>query len=388
MLAGSSAEGKVVLAAGAVKLGLGDIEATGWARSQGLGLILGLDWPTGDTLDLRLELGRDLVHVLWSDQDASPGVGLALEARLRALADRRSHDVGHVLGEQRDVVADTDEEPGSTEMVAELNESLCELVGVKQHELVVELEGDAVVRASDVLEGVKEDLMGILVVTDLLLLLRDVHGNLNSLSGVAEGSVELEGVLRFLGDVISFAHQVVNKLMGKGFDLGPGDHLDHVRDAGFTLLDVELESLVRLLSSLVVLASAAPLRFTFEELGNSEMLVDVSIVNLEDDLRVFVHLLMRLGNDESILTLAAKNEELDSFLLGSFAFAEVGDHQGALGQLRLRSEDLLCALRVVEVVQVESDDVLVVISLFVSFLSLAIILLSLLSFGNKDEDGR
>ena len=48
--------------------------------------------------------------------------------------------------------------------------------------------------------------MRILVVSNLLLLLRNVDGNLDSLSRVAEGSVELEGVLRLFGDVVGLSH--------------------------------------------------------------------------------------------------------------------------------------------------------------------------------------
>ena len=71
-------------------------------------------------------------------------VGLALEASLRALTDRRGHDVARVLWEERDVVADTDQESGGAQMVAVLDQTLGELVRVKKHELVEELEWDAV----------------------------------------------------------------------------------------------------------------------------------------------------------------------------------------------------------------------------------------------------
>ena len=96
MLAGSSAEGKVVLAAGAVELGLRDVEATGWARREGLCLILGLDWPTGDTLDLGLEQRGDQLaqHVLVLLQL----VANRCDARIRASTNSiRGHNT-HIKG--------------------------------------------------------------------------------------------------------------------------------------------------------------------------------------------------------------------------------------------------------------------------------------------------
>ena len=131
MLSGGQAEWQQVLAAGAVELGLRNIKAAGWARSHWFRLIFSLDWTPGDTLDLRLELGRDLLDVLGSDQDASPVVRLALESRLRTLTNARGHDIAHVLWEERDIVADADEEASSTQMIAKFDEALGQLVGME-----------------------------------------------------------------------------------------------------------------------------------------------------------------------------------------------------------------------------------------------------------------
>lgn len=97
---------------------------------------------------------------------------------------------------------------------------------------------------------------------------------------------------------------------------------------------------------------------------------------------------MGLCDDESIFTLASKHKELDSLLLGSLKLTEVSDHEGTLRQLRLCSEDILCALWVIKVIQVKSDDVFIVISLLVSLLSLTIVLFCFFSFSNENEDGR
>lgn len=100
VLAGGQAERQQVLAAGAVELGLRNIEAAGWARSHRLCLILSLNWAPGDAFDLGLELWWDLLNVLRSNQNACPVVSLALESRLRALTNATSHDIAHVLREE------------------------------------------------------------------------------------------------------------------------------------------------------------------------------------------------------------------------------------------------------------------------------------------------
>ena len=128
MLATSSAERQVVLATWAVKSVLWQIKSADWARRHLFRFILGLDGSTSDALNLRLELGWDLHDVLRSDQHAGPVVGHALKARLGALTDRRRHDVARVLREERDVVADTDQESGGAQMVAVLHQTLSQLV--------------------------------------------------------------------------------------------------------------------------------------------------------------------------------------------------------------------------------------------------------------------
>ena len=56
---------------------------------------------------------------------------------------------------------------------------------MQKHEFVVQLKRNSVVRSHYILESVKEDVMGILVVSDLLLLLRDIDSNLDGLGGVS-----------------------------------------------------------------------------------------------------------------------------------------------------------------------------------------------------------
>lgn len=89
--------------------------------------------------------------------------------------------------------------------------------------------------------------MSVLVVSNLLLLLRDVDSNLDGLGCVSKSSVELESVLRFFRDVIGFTHKIVNKLVGQSIELCLGNHVDHISDAALSLLDVELECFVQLL---------------------------------------------------------------------------------------------------------------------------------------------
>lgn len=135
-----------------------------------------------------------------------------------------------------------------------------------------------------------------------------------------------------------------------------------------------------------MLCGATPLGLALVELGDSEVFVDVSFIDLQDDLGILVHLLMGLSDDEGIFTLASEHKELNSLFFGPLKLTEVCYHQGALRQLRLGAEDLLCTLRVVEVVQVESDDVLVVIGSLVCFLGLTVIFLRFFGLGDQNQD--
>lgn len=174
-----------------------------------------LDGSASDLLDLGLELGWDLFDVLGSDQDASPLVSLLLETSLRALTNRGRHDVDHVVGELRDVLAHADEQASGSHVVTHLDEALSQLVAVNEEQALGQLVRNAHVRVSDVLEGVEEDLVGVLVVTELLLLCRDVNSDLDGLTNVTNRSVELEGPLGLLGHVVSLTHQVVDQLVGE-----------------------------------------------------------------------------------------------------------------------------------------------------------------------------
>ena len=149
--------------------------------------------------------------------------------------------------------------------------------------------------------------MGILVVANLLLLLRDIHRDLHCLGRVAQGSVKLEGVLGLFWNVISFAHEIVYELVRQSVQLCLGHHIDHVRDARLTLLDVQLESLICLLSFLVMLRSTAPLRLALVILSDSQVLINIAFINLEDNLGILVHFLMRLRNNESVLTFPSQD---------------------------------------------------------------------------------
>lgn len=217
--------------------------------------------------------------------------------------------------------------------------------------------------------------MSIFVITKILLLRGDVDSDPDSLTNVTNGSVELEGPLRFLGSIVSLTHQVVDQLVSEGVHLDFCDHLYHGWDHLLAVAHVELEGLAVLLGAVVVTRGLTPLLFAFVVLGNLEMLFGVAVVVLKHDLGVFVHLLMRLSNHESIFTLSTKDKELNGLLLASLSLTELGDLESALRQLALLSEDSLGTFSVIKVVQVQSDDVFPIIRALVSFLGLSVQLL-------------
>lgn len=174
--------------------------------------------------------------------------------------------------------------------------------------------------------------------------------------------------------------------MSKRIELSLGHHVDHVRDAGFAFLDVELERFVKLFGLLVVLTGTAPLRFSLVVLGNAQVLVNIAVVDLEDNLCVLIHLLMRLRDYEGVFSTAAEHEELDCFLFRAFKLAVVGDHVCALWQLALSMENLFGPVWVVKMVQVEANDIFPIICLFIGLLGFVVVLLSFFRFGNKHKD--
>lgn len=93
-------------------------------RCKLLGRIVGLDWTSGNSFDSGLELRWDLVDVLWTDEDAGLLVGLLFEACLSALSDAGGHDVGHVLRELRDVLADSYKESCCAHVISHLDSLL------------------------------------------------------------------------------------------------------------------------------------------------------------------------------------------------------------------------------------------------------------------------
>jgi hypothetical protein len=57
---------------------------------------------------------------------------------------------------------------------------------------------------------------------------------------------------------------------------------------------------------------------------------------------------MGLRDNECVFPLASQNQEFNRFLLRTLGFAKLGNHQGALGELTLFSENILGALWVIK----------------------------------------
>jgi len=79
-----------------------------------------------------------------------------------------------------------------------------------------------------------------------------------------------------------------------------------------------------------VLSGATPHGLAFVVLSNTKVLIDVTLVDLQNDLRILVHFLMGLGDNKSVFTLASKYQELNSLLLGALKLTEISDHKSAL----------------------------------------------------------
>lgn len=122
--------------------------------------------------------------------------------------------------------------------------------------------------------------MGILVVANFLLLLRDIDSNLDGLCGVSKSSIEFKSVLWLFGHIVSLPHQVINKFVSQSVKLGLCNHVNHVRNAGVSFLNVKLKSFVELFRFLIVLGCSTPLGFAFIVLSDSQMFIVVPFINL------------------------------------------------------------------------------------------------------------
>lgn len=123
MLTTCRTEGKSTLAAGAVQAGLWKLEFAEGAGSERLWFVFCFDRTASDGLDLGLELGRDLFHVFRSDQDTGPSISYLFELGLVTLADCGGHDVGHVVRELADVLANTIQQTSRANVVTHFDES-------------------------------------------------------------------------------------------------------------------------------------------------------------------------------------------------------------------------------------------------------------------------
>ena len=74
-------------------------------------------------------------------------------------------------------------------MVPHFNKSLSKLEGVDQHQLLVKIKWDFQVMGLNILESIEQNIMRILIVSNFLLLLRDVDSNLDSLLNISNSSV-------------------------------------------------------------------------------------------------------------------------------------------------------------------------------------------------------
>lgn len=176
-----------------------------------------------------------------------------------------------------------------------------------KHELLIKIEWNFQVMGLDIFVSVKQNIMGILVVSNLLLLLGYVDSNLDCLLHISNSSVKFESPLRLFRDVVSLSHQVVHELMSQSVNLYLANHVNHVWNAALSLTNVKLQSFLIVVTLFVVSGCFSPLRNTFKELGNLEMLLHILLINFCNNLGILIHLLMRLSNDICLISSSSSH---------------------------------------------------------------------------------
>jgi hypothetical protein len=144
-------------------------------------------------------------------------------------------------------------------VITHFNQSFGELERVNDHQFVVKIEWNFEIVCLDVLVGVKKNIMGIFVISELLFLLGNVDGDFNSLLDISNRSVQLESPLWLFWNIIGFTHKIINKLVCQSIVLDLTDHLDHIWDFALTFGDVEFECFVVVFTLLVVFGGLTPL---------------------------------------------------------------------------------------------------------------------------------
>ena len=90
-------------------------------------------------------------------------------------------------------------------MVIGFNEFLSKSKRVDEHQPLVQVEGNAVVALANVLEGIKQYIVSVFVISKFLFLLSNIHSDLHCLFDVANGSVEFKSPLGLFGLVVNLA---------------------------------------------------------------------------------------------------------------------------------------------------------------------------------------
>ena len=58
-----------------------------------------------------------------------------------------------------------------------------------EHQSLIQVEGDSIAARPYILEGVKKNIMSVLIIAELLLLLSDINSNFNRLLDITDSSI-------------------------------------------------------------------------------------------------------------------------------------------------------------------------------------------------------
>ena len=90
-----------------------------------------------------------------------------------------------------------------------------------------------------------------------------------------------------------------------------------------------------------MLCCLAPHGFTFVELSNFKMFFSVLLIYLKYDVRILVHFLVGLSNDESFFSFTSQNQEFYGFFFCTLSVHIVGDQLCGLRKHALGSKHVL-----------------------------------------------
>mmetsp|Transcript_56714 Transcript_56714/g.101124 ORF Transcript_56714/g.101124 Transcript_56714/m.101124 type:complete len:216 (+) Transcript_56714:1886-2533(+) len=200
-----------------------------------------------------------------------------------------------------------------------LHQCLHNHVAVQQHEVALQVGGNADLLGLQVLVRVKQDPVGHTVAAHLLLLLGDDHRCLGRLLVVAQRHVQPEDVVGVFGLAVRLTHEVVDQLGGQCVRPGLPHHVDGLVDLRVPTAQIVLQGTAVMTTLEEVIPGVGPVTLRIIILGNGSVVVNRPMGTQR--LSVCFHLIMLLSQFKCLSGLLCQQQKFNSRFVISILLA-------------------------------------------------------------------